>query len=124
MKTLLLFLMLTISTTVFAQPTFVRGYRIHIGYENRYGDTVWEAGKPCNSLIKVEESKVTIYGESTFEYHIIHQIYNRPSQAKWSAFNKDGELVYIYVGYSEAEGSSYIILESGQTSVCIYTYIE
>lgn len=124
MKKLLLFLMLTISTTLLAQPTFVRGYRIHIGYENRYGETIWQEGEPCNSLIKLDESKVTIFGETTFEYHVISLIYDRESQAKWSVLNKNGELMYMYLGYSKSAQSTYLILESASTSVCIYTYIE
>lgn len=124
MKTLILFLMLSISTAVMAQPTFLRGYKIHLGHENRYGQTDWQAGESCNTLIKVEDSKVTIYGETTFEYHILRQIFNHESQAKWSAINAEGEVLFIYLGYSEAEGNGYIILESGITSVCIYTYTE
>jgi hypothetical protein len=124
MKKLILILMLAISTTIVAQPTFVRGYRIHIGYDNSYGETIWQEGQPCNSLIRLDESKVTIFGETTFEYHIIRLLYNRESQAKWAVLNKDGELMYIYLGYSQAAGSTYLILESGNTSVCIYTYTE
>ena len=97
---------------------------MYLGQKDGYGNTEWDNGVKCNVLIKVDNYDIVVYGSTVHEYHTTRLIYDRESQAKWLSVNSDGLPLYIYIGYSEAEESGYLMIDDGSSIICFYTYIE
>jgi hypothetical protein len=123
-KLLLSILLMFFSTVLFAQPSFLRGHRLHIGSVNSSGKVVWDEGSDSDVLIKIDGSLITIYSATRQDLHCTERIGSGEDQTKWKAVDQDGVICYIYIGYSEAADSTYLMVEYSNVWYCIYTYKE
>ena len=112
------------SFALFAQPTFMRGNRLHIGVVNTSGRVEWDAGNDSNVLIKIEGSHITIYSATQQDLHCTSLLLDNENQTKWKAIDQDGGICYVYIGFNENLVSTYLMVEYSDIWYCFYTRAE
>lgn len=113
----LLFLSL-LSFGVFAQSTlFLRASTVTLGFREDVGtDIIWGETKPVNVLIKVEQTKVTVFSQQTQEYHLVGVIEKTEDGTKYRCSNVEGKLCNLIVmRVPDSPGYIFFVIEFSDT---------
>ena len=123
-KLLLSILFVLFSILLFAQPTYLRGYKTYFGTPSQGSNTTWNTSRDSNLLIKIDGSHITIYSETQQDIHTTGMISEVENQSKWFALDQDGKKCHLYLGYESSINSTYLMVEYTDLIVCIYTKTE
>ena len=83
-KFILTFLVMITSLITFSQEVkFARANSVLLGSKNSYSEVTWGDTQVCDLLVKIEQSKVTIYSDKIQEYRVINTIEQQDDYSKW-----------------------------------------
>lgn len=113
MKKCIVCLIALISINLVSAQTFLRATGMILGTKNEYTSTVtWGEAQPVYILIKVDESKVTIYSKVTQVYRKINVTNSSSTSSTWYASDNTGNMCNVDVFSSESSpGSVFIRVE-------------
>jgi hypothetical protein len=101
MKKLLLVLTLFLTTLVFSQdkPFLIRAETFQAGVIDYKGEVVWDKStiKNCDILIKLEDSKVTVYSKTSQVYSVITLVTKSDEGNEWCCLDDKGNRCNIYI---------------------------
>lgn len=101
-KFILLFLVMITSLISFSQEIrFARANSVLLGSKNFKSEVTWGEAQDCDLLVKIEQSKVTIYSDRPQEYRVINTIEQQEDYSKWLMSDTRGVNCWFYMGVTE-----------------------
>ena len=107
-KFILTLLVMVTSLITFSQEIrFARANSVILGSKDRNSEVTWGEGQDCDLLVKIEQSKVTVYSDRPQEYRVINTIVQEETYSKWLMSDARGINCWFYMGVTE--DSSYFL---------------
>ena len=115
MKKITSFILLALlSAVAYSQDILhLRANQLTVGYRyNTESPVVWNDPQSVNILIKLEESKATVYSQVTQVYHVVSMMDKTPTRTTYRCTNIDGRLCnLILFSIPETPGFIYFTIE-------------
>ena len=115
MKTLILsFFFLIVSLTSFSQELeYARARTFNLGYRDlTTNEIVWNGTTTeCNILIKITDTKVTIFSKSQQEYYVVGKLAEQDNVSQYRMQDSNGISCNFYMGQTELPGVLFIVIE-------------
>ena len=115
MKKFILSLVLALSTLLsFSQDLeYARAKTFNIGYRDfSTNEIVWNGTtSDCDILIKLTDSKVTIFSKSQQDYYVVGKLSEQDNVAQYRMQDSSGNSCNFYMGPTEVQGVLFIIVE-------------
>lgn len=110
---------LSILFFLFSLPSFsqdieyARARTFNIGYRDfSTNEIVWNGTiNDCDILIKLTDSKVTIFSKSQQEYYVVGKLAEQDNVAQYRMQDSSGNSCNFYMGPSEITGVLFMIIE-------------
>lgn len=110
-KFILTFLVMITSLVTFSQDIkFARANSVLLGSKNTNSEVTWSEAQDCDLLVKIEQSKVTIYSDKIQEYRVINTMEQQDDYAKWLMSDSRGVNCWFYMGVTE-DGQYFVGIE-------------
>ena len=110
-KFILFFLVMITSLISFSQEIrFARANSVLLGSKNFKSEVTWGEAQDCDLLVKIEQSKVTIYSDRPQEYRVINTIEQQEDYSKWLMSDTRGVNCWFYMGVTE-DGQYFVGIE-------------
>jgi hypothetical protein len=124
MKKFILSILLVISTLLtFSQDiAFARAHQFSIGKRDfSTNEIVWNGtSNPCDILIKLENTKVTIYSNQTQEYRVVTKLVETEDGVQYRMLDAKGTSCNLYMGPISNSSSVFIAVEYNDFSWMYY----
>lgn len=124
MKKFILSVILVISTLLtFSQDiAFARAHQFTIGKRDfSTNEIVWNGtSNPCDILIKLENTKVTIYSNQTQEYRVVTKLVETEDGVEYRMLDAKGTSCNLYMGPISNSSSVFIAVEYNDFSWMYY----
>jgi hypothetical protein len=115
MKTFILSTLLFLcSLTSFSQSLeYARAKTFNIGYRDfSTNEIVWNGTtSDCDILIKLTDSKVTIFSKSQQDYYVVGKLAEQENVVQYRMQDSSGNSCNFYMGPTEIKGVLFIIVE-------------
>jgi hypothetical protein len=102
------------SLTSFSQSLeYARAKTFNIGYRDfSTNEIVWNGTtSDCDILIKLTDSKVTIFSKSQQDYYVVGKLSEQDNVAQYRMQDSSGNSCNFYMGPTEIQGVLFIIVE-------------
>ena len=107
-------LLFLFSLTSFSQGLeYARAKTFNIGYRDySTNEIVWNGTtNECNILIKITDTKVTIFSKTQQEYYVVGKLAEMDNTAQYRMQDANGISCNFYMGQSELPGVLFMVVE-------------
>ena len=111
------------AATAFSQNTvFMRAKQFNYGTRYNVGYNItWTGLAPCNILVKVDDSKLTIYSKEIQEYRVISQTLKSTNRSEYYCMSADGRKCNMLI-FTLPEYPDYVIVAVEFSDACWYYF--